>query len=308
MVQLKKGISISDSLILTDGNIILDEQNLELLPGAGVQEGSRDSYVQTSGTGLFSQEIGPQWKPFPIGGSTFKPLGLSNVGTNDVYSARVTDSVLTQGSSGDKITREAIAATWFVEEAQAGGSDLDMRVQWYQANELPGFDPFNCFVSSFTNSWDLQNASAASSLGGANVSHFQNRANFTSGGIFAVFTEDVTPPQISCPSNIVQVNDQNTCDAVVTYVPPKGTDNRFEPTTVLSSGLGSGATFPFGTSTETYTTIDAAGNTSSCSFTITVFDNEAPRITCPADITVSNGLGNCDAVVSYSVPTGYRQL
>jgi hypothetical protein len=37
---------------------------------------------------------------------------------------------------------------------------------------------------------------------------------------------------------------------------------------------------------------------------VTVNDNEAPTITCPADDTVDNDAGQCSAVVSYSAATG----
>ncbi|MCX7549243.1 HYR domain-containing protein, partial [Xanthomarina sp. F2636L] len=49
---------------------------------------------------------------------------------------------------------------------------------------------------------------------------------------------------------------------------------------------------------------DAAGLTNSCSFDVTVNDAEAPTISCPADITVSNDAGQCDAVVTWTAPTG----
>ena len=74
--------------------------------------------------------------------------------------------------------------------------------------------------------------------------------------------------------------------------------------TTQTLGLGSGSTFPVGTTTEEYTVTDGAGNTATCSFTITVNDNENPDITCPADITVNNDPGICGAVVSYTPPTG----
>ncbi|MBK6824799.1 MAG: HYR domain-containing protein [Saprospiraceae bacterium] len=42
----------------------------------------------------------------------------------------------------------------------------------------------------------------------------------------------------------------------------------------------------------------------SCSFTVTVNDNELPQITCPANIVVSNTTGQCAAVVNYTAPVG----
>ena len=53
-----------------------------------------------------------------------------------------------------------------------------------------------------------------------------------------------------------------------------------------------------------YTAIDDCGNTTTCSFIVTVIDNEAPVVSnCPADITVNNDPGECGAVVSWTPPT-----
>jgi hypothetical protein len=54
----------------------------------------------------------------------------------------------------------------------------------------------------------------------------------------------------------------------------------------LQSGLYSGEQFPTGTTTVTYQAVDASGNTSECSFTVTVIDNEAPVAVCQ-DISVT---------------------
>jgi hypothetical protein len=70
---------------------------------------------------------------------------------------------------------------------------------------------------------------------------------------------------------------------------------------VLVSGIASGGTFPVGTTTNVYQATDAAGNTSTCSFTVTVNDTQAPVITCPANITQATPIGSCTAVVNYTV-------
>src|SRR5690606_37944066 len=92
------------------------------------------------------------------------------------------------------------------------------------------------------------------------------------------------------------------CYAVVTWTAPTGADNcaGFN----VTSSHNPGDTFPIGTTIVTYTITDAAGLTNSCSFNVTVNDTENPTITCPSDITVSNDAGQCDAVVTWSAPTG----
>jgi VCBS repeat-containing protein len=121
---------------------------------------------------------------------------------------------------------------------------------------------------------------------------------------FTITVNDAEAPVITCPDDITVDNDEGICGAVVTYTPPTGTDNCPGAITTQIAGLGSGATFPVGSTTETYQVTDAAGNSSTCSFTVTVNDAEDPVITCPDDITVDNDAGICGAVVTYTPPTG----
>ncbi len=121
---------------------------------------------------------------------------------------------------------------------------------------------------------------------------------------FTITVIDNNPPAISCPANITVNAAAGTCAQVVTYTPPVGTDNCSGVTTARTAGLASGATFPVGVNTVTYTATDAAGNTASCSFTITVVDNIPPAISCPANITVNAAAGTCGQAVTYTAPVG----
>lgn len=119
------------------------------------------------------------------------------------------------------------------------------------------------------------------------------------------FTVTVTEdelPTIDCPADITADNDPGTCGAVVNYTVPEGTDNCPGATTVLISGLGSGGTFPVGTSIETYTVTDASGNFAECSFEVTVLDSEAPVLTCPAQLTATADSGACETTVTFDPP------
>jgi hypothetical protein len=85
---------------------------------------------------------------------------------------------------------------------------------------------------------------------------------------------DETPPQITtCPPDI-EVEPTSPEGATATYTAPIGTDNCPDATTVQTAGLGSGATFPIGTTSETYTVTDGAGNEASCTFTVKVLSPE----------------------------------
>lgn len=64
-----------------------------------------------------------------------------------------------------------------------------------------------------------------------------------------------------------------------------------------TAGLPSGSVFPVGTTQNTFEKPDSLGNLQSCSFNVTVVDNEAPQINCPSDIT------NCASTISWDAPT-----
>jgi hypothetical protein len=67
------------------------------------------------------------------------------------------------------------------------------------------------------------------------------------------------------------------------------------PGSGTTSVPASGSFFPVGTTTVVSTATDGSGNTSTCSFTITVNDTQAPTITCPANIVRATDAGVCTA-------------
>jgi hypothetical protein len=109
-------------------------------------------------------------------------------------------------------------------------------------------------------------------------------------------------PVPNCPDDITISNDPGQCGAVVNYPPPSVTD-ACGVVASLTCSPPSGSTFPIGTTIVECTAMDANGNQSSCSFTVTVNDTELPTITCPADITVFNDPWLRGAIVNYSSPT-----
>ncbi len=87
---------------------------------------------------------------------------------------------------------------------------------------------------------------------------------------------DNTPPTITCPANITVNAPTGTCSASINFT-VTAIDNCSVPTVVSSPA--SGSVFPLGTTTVVATATDAAGNSQSCSFTVTVKDVGAPVIT-----------------------------
>jgi subtilisin-like proprotein convertase family protein len=100
---------------------------------------------------------------------------------------------------------------------------------------------------------------------------------------------------LTCAANITQTNDPDQCGAVITYPAPTTTGS----CGTITCSPASGSFFPVGTTTVTCTSSTGP----SCSFTVTITDDQPPTITCPANITKSNDPNQCGAVVNYPSPT-----
>jgi hypothetical protein len=120
----------------------------------------------------------------------------------------------------------------------------------------------------------------------------------TSSCVQIITVVDTTPPAAICPVDITVNNDPGICGAIVTYV-VDGTDGCGGVTVTQTGGLASGEIFPVGVTTNTFDITDDCGNVTSCSFTVTVIDNEPPTIVCPADIVTDNTPGDCFAEVFF---------
>ena len=124
-----------------------------------------------------------------------------------------------------------------------------------------------------------------------------------------VITDNEAPtvtPGTAQGNILINTNSPTLCGAVVTYTTPTFDDNcgGTEQTATTMTGLGSGTTFPLGSTLVTHSFADAAGTIVTHSFTVTVTDDDAPTVLTPTtNITVNNDPGMCSAVVNYTAPT-----
>src|SRR5204863_10127967 len=71
-----------------------------------------------------------------------------------------------------------------------------------------------------------------------------------------------------------------------------------------TAGLASVSSFPVGLTTNVFLLTYATLFRSTCSFTVTVTDNEPPVISCPSNIVANVDASLCSAVVTYTAPVG----
>ena len=98
---------------------------------------------------------------------------------------------------------------------------------------------------------------------------------------------DKTAPTIVCPSNIVVPAEPNKDGATVTWLAPTVKDTCSSISSTITT-TNPNTYFVIGSKTVTYTVTDQAGNTASCSFTVTVTDTQNPIINCPTNGIVQN--------------------
>jgi gliding motility-associated-like protein len=103
---------------------------------------------------------------------------------------------------------------------------------------------------------------------------------------FDVTVIDAEEPTITCINDTIINTDVNSCDAVFNYV-ITAFDNCFYTISQIA-GLPSGANFPQGITTNIFFATDSLGLADTCSFLVTVVDNQAPTIICPNDTVLCN--------------------
>lgn len=157
-------------------------------------------------------------------------------------------------------------------DAQLGNTRMRVKIGWLQSTPNP------CGSFSYGEIEDYTvNVNAASGGGGG-------------GG---------ESPVIVCPNDITANNDPGLCGAVVNFSPAVAIDPEDGViSTTQTAGPSSGSLFPVGVTTVTFSTTDSDGNTSTCTFEVTVVDNEAPNAICQnitIDLDPATGMASITA-------------
>ena len=187
----------------------------------------------------------------------------------------------------------------------------------------------NCTVSKLT--WAMTGATIANSaatginnvgtytfnLGLTTVTYtVYDAANNSATGSFTVTVTDNINPTITCQSNVSTTVTAGACSKSVVTSNPTTADNctvskltwAMTGATIANSaatGINNVGTYTFnlGLTTVTYTVYDAANNSATGSFTVTVTDNINPTITCQSNVSTTVTAGACSKSVATTNPT-----
>lgn len=123
---------------------------------------------------------------------------------------------------------------------------------------------------------------------------------------FSVTVSDGTPPTLTnCPTlPIIEILPLDSCTKTLDWTIPTVNDNCGAGFVTLTSNLSPGV-FTTGDTTVTYTATDASGNTTTCTFNISVRDVVPPVfVDCPTQPYVEPNGNPCGVVVNWQLPTG----
>ncbi|MEM9261592.1 MAG: hypothetical protein AAGA62_18270, partial [Bacteroidota bacterium] len=188
-VNLGSNVNISGLLDLRTGLLVLGDFQADL-GGTGSLQSTAQTYVETSGIGTLRREVANGTSfTFLVGRTSPTPITLENDGTSDAFSVRVTDEVLTAGSSGTPFDSEVVNRTWIITEDTDGGSDLTLTAQWSASDELPAFDRSNAYLAQYLDDWNLDTPTAAT----GNDPYQIARSGITSVSEFTVASGTVLP-------------------------------------------------------------------------------------------------------------------
>ena len=120
---------------------------------------------------------------------------------------------------------------------------------------------------------------------------------------FTITVIDLNPPVLdTCPPDLTLMALSDTCGAFASWTAPMAMDD-CTPDVTLSSTQDPGSFFPAGTTDVVYTASDAGGNSSTCSFSVTVTEDTPPVITnCPVGFVFEMPPDKCDTLVTWTVP------
>src|SRR5690606_28398946 len=103
---------------------------------------------------------------------------------------------------------------------------------------------------------------------------------------FEVTISEDEAPTIACTDDITQTADAGACGAALSIAAPAVNDNCAVASVIndFNGTNDASDTYPVGTTTVIWTVTDIHGNSTQCSFEVTISDDEDPTITCTSDI------------------------
>ncbi|MDZ7848274.1 MAG: HYR domain-containing protein [Owenweeksia sp.] len=191
----------------------------------------------------------------------------------------------------------------------AGATDIQLNFDYvFDGKHSYGYDKASLWINGNyhdrydmgpKNSWEKATADLTSYAGQTVILEFKFDSKDKYHNNYLGWIVDNIQLRMALPADAnghFSTSTMSNCEGLL-YFEPKATDNCGIDTLYQISGLPSGSSFPIGTSTIGFMAKDASGNSTTCSFDISVSDQMAPVFShCPTDITT------CQNIVQWNPP------
>ncbi len=166
---LEGSTGIDNTLTLGAGHLQLGNSNLTMTKTFLLGETNNTivnagpgQFIETNGTGVLKAYmpagdfLGPGYLTLPIGKTTYNAVTFQSYGMDgDFMEARVADQVLSNGTSGTPITSHSLNKTWFIDEDDPGGSNLNLELTWTILDQSVDFNQSKTYISHYNSgAWD----------------------------------------------------------------------------------------------------------------------------------------------------------
>lgn len=166
---LEGSISIDSTLTLGAGNLKLGNSDLTMdkaftsgQTNNTIVNASPAQFIETNGTGVLKAYMpaggffSPGYLTLPIGKTTYNAVTFQSYGmVGDFMEARVADQVLSNATSGTPITSHSLNKTWFIDEDDPGGSNLNLELTWTILDQSVDFNQSKTYISHYNSgAWD----------------------------------------------------------------------------------------------------------------------------------------------------------
>ena len=265
-------------LVIRPGNLVL-----EAFTSAGTTSMQWETIAVDAVAGAVPVQYDHSWYPaetYPIGTTTV------NYYAQDGYSNRSTGSftITVRDTIAPVLT---VPANQTVEATSTAGAAANYAAA--TATDAVG-------VTSLTSS-AASGSTFAIGLNTVTVTA-KDAAGHTTTGSFTITVQDTIAPALTVPANQT-LEATSAAGATATFA---ASASDAVGVTSLTYSAASGSTFAIGTTTVTVTAKDAAGHTTTGSFTVTVADTIAPVITVPV-VAATEATSALGAIVNYAVAT-----
>lgn len=196
-IVLGTTLHIHDELTLTNGSVMLMNDDLIIEENADITGYNNTKYIITPWSGMLQMHVATSspYKVFPVGTqSGYSPASIQHGtgGEEGNFMVKAFNGVFTGGTEGNGFNSamggSVVNRTWLI-ESDASTFDFNLKLGWLLAAEVNGFDRTNAYISHYMNGeWDDYTFGTA--VAGANSTYEISRIGITSLSPFTVADED----------------------------------------------------------------------------------------------------------------------